>query len=120
MASIFSVQNLQTFLRRKNLPRPPGPPAGRGAPAGRPPPEWPPGPDCPDWPPGPPEDAPLSGALLCVSSDIVFPFLLALPGVSGSLVPAISPSFLGSGIDSDSANTRRLLPQAQLPRRWLP
>src|SRR5690242_14573492 len=29
MASIFSVQNLQTFLRRKNLPRPPGPP-GRG------------------------------------------------------------------------------------------
>src|SRR6202789_3409807 len=46
MASIFSVQNLQTFLRRKNL-RPPGPPAP-GAPAGRgvrgpaPGPEWPP------------------------------------------------------------------------------
>ena len=33
MASIFSVQNLQTFLRRKNLPRPPGPPD----PPGRPP-----------------------------------------------------------------------------------
>src|SRR6185312_9864274 len=34
MASIFSVQNLQTFLRRKNL-RPPGPPGRgvRGAPA---------------------------------------------------------------------------------------
>src|SRR6202789_877936 len=47
MASIFSVQNLQTFLRRKNL-RPPGPPPGppagrgeRGAPA--------PGPECPEW-----------------------------------------------------------------------
>src|ERR1700733_8813524 len=45
IASIFSVQNLHTFLRRKNL-RPPGPPAG--APAGRgvrgpaPGPEWPP------------------------------------------------------------------------------
>jgi len=35
IASIFSVQNLQTFLRRKNLPRPPGPPEGR--PPGRPP-----------------------------------------------------------------------------------
>src|ERR1022692_4032572 len=41
MASIFSVQNLQTFLRRKNFPRPPGPPEGRppGPPCGRPPPE---------------------------------------------------------------------------------
>src|ERR1700722_18094282 len=84
MASIFSVQNLQTFLRRKNLPRPPGPPAGRGAPAGRPPPEGPPAPDWAEWA----EGAPLSGALLCVSSDIVFPFPCALPGVSGSLVPA--------------------------------
>jgi len=26
IASIFSVQNLQTFLRRKNFPRPPGHP----------------------------------------------------------------------------------------------
>src|ERR1039457_5429074 len=38
IASIFSVQNLQTFLRRKNLPRPPGPPEGRPpGPSGRPP-----------------------------------------------------------------------------------
>ena len=47
MASIFSVQNLQTFLRRKNLPRPPGPPEGRppGPPWGRGPPERGPGPE---------------------------------------------------------------------------
>src|ERR1044071_6335693 len=50
MSSIFSVQNLQTFLRRKNLrppppsrggppgPRPPPPPPYRGrSPPGRPP-----------------------------------------------------------------------------------
>src|SRR5271156_6026799 len=53
IASIFSVQNLQTFLRRKNLrPPPPGPPgpAGRG-PDGR-------GPElCPECPE--PEDGPL-------------------------------------------------------------
>src|ERR1700693_5086236 len=40
MLSIFSVQNLQTFLRRKNLrppsrPEPPGRPPGRGPPCGR-------------------------------------------------------------------------------------
>src|SRR6185437_14417426 len=46
MASIFSVQNLQTFLRRKNL-RPPGPPPGPpGPPCGRGP-RGPPGPECP-------------------------------------------------------------------------
>src|ERR1700751_6077684 len=41
MASIFSVQNLQTFLRRKNFPRPRGPPDGLppDPPWGRPPPE---------------------------------------------------------------------------------
>src|SRR5581483_9117778 len=38
MSSIFSTQNLQTFLRRKNF-RPPGPPPSRPAPPGpRPPP----------------------------------------------------------------------------------
>src|SRR5579862_4716545 len=36
MSSIFSVQNLQTFLRRKNF-RPP-PPSRGGPPPGRPPP----------------------------------------------------------------------------------
>src|ERR1044071_6758906 len=39
MSSIFSTQNLQTFLRRKNLrppSRPPGPRSGRG-PSGLPP-----------------------------------------------------------------------------------
>src|SRR5262252_2737015 len=35
MSSIFSTQNLQTFLRRKNL-RPPGPPPSRGPPGPRP------------------------------------------------------------------------------------
>src|ERR1035437_4055398 len=89
MASIFSVQNLQTFLRRKNLPRPPGPPEGR-PPAGRPPPERGEGP--PELEPelepelgaelgadSAPElawgaaDTPVSGALPGVSSDMVFP-----------------------------------------------
>src|ERR1017187_8919449 len=83
IASIFSVQNLQTFLRRKTLPRPAGPPEGR-PPAGGPPPER---------GEGPPElepelgaelgaeselawgaaDALISGALPGVSSDMVFP-----------------------------------------------
>jgi hypothetical protein len=68
MASIFSVQNLQTFLRRKNLPRPPGPPEPPGRPPGRPP-----------GPPGPPDGRSLcaAGALtsgaFTDSSDILFP-----------------------------------------------
>src|SRR5690242_15797514 len=37
MSSIFSTQNLQTFLRRKNL-RPPAPPSRGGPPGPRPPP----------------------------------------------------------------------------------
>src|ERR1700722_15620875 len=37
MSSILSVQNLQTFLRRKNL-RPPPPPSRGGPPGPRPPP----------------------------------------------------------------------------------
>src|ERR1700733_5803419 len=73
MASIFSVQNLQTFLRRKNFPRPPGPPEGRppGPPCGRPPPERGAGLEL-----GTDSElaAPVSGALPGVSSDIVFPF----------------------------------------------
>jgi hypothetical protein len=116
IASIFSVQNLQTFLRRKNLPRPPGPPAGRGAPAGRPPPEWPPG---PEWPDGP-EDAPVSGALTCISSDIVFPFLGALPGISGSQVPADGPGSYASPGCQHANKTRQLPRQARLQPRWQP
>src|SRR5690348_2403266 len=73
MASIFSVQNLQTFLRRKNLPRPPGPPGPPGRPPGRPP-----GPDpgpAPGAGPGPAAGAPASGAFT-VSSDMLFPLYL--------------------------------------------
>src|ERR1022692_965455 len=77
MASIFSVQNLQTFLRRKNFPRPPGPPEGRPpGPPGRPPArggaELGPvlGAELDSWGAA---DAPVSGALPVVSSDIVFP-----------------------------------------------
>src|SRR6202021_3294726 len=73
MASIFSVQNLQTFWRRKNFPRPPGPPEGRppGPPCGRPPPERGAGLEL-----GADSElaAPVSGALPGVSSDIAFPF----------------------------------------------
>src|SRR5580693_6522715 len=82
IASIFSVENLQTFLRRKNLPRPPGPPWGRppGPPWGRPPPLRG---DGPELEPllglelGPESElacgAPASDALTGVSSDILFP-----------------------------------------------
>src|SRR4249919_3492362 len=67
MASIFSVQNLQTFLRRKNLPRPPGPPDPPGRPPGRPP-----GPEPPDGRSLCGAGALASGAFT-VSSDILFP-----------------------------------------------
>src|SRR5580658_9413925 len=70
IASIFSVQNLQTFLRRKNLPRPPGPPPVRG------PLERGPDPD-PEPEPDPEPDecdaAPDSDALDWISSAIVIP-----------------------------------------------
>src|ERR1700728_310529 len=73
MASFFSVQTLQTFLRRKNFPRPPGPPEGRppGPPCGRPPPERGAGLEL-----GADSElaAPGSGALPGGSSDIAFPF----------------------------------------------
>src|SRR6202167_5969414 len=77
MASIFSVQNLQTFLRRKNFPRPPGPPEGRPPvpPCGRPPPERGAGPEL-ELELGPDSDAcgaPESDDLPGVSSDITFP-----------------------------------------------
>jgi hypothetical protein len=67
MASIFSTQNLQTFLRRKNLrPPPPGP-------LGRPPGGRPPGPEDP----GPePSGRDVLGALgVLVSSAMIFLFL---------------------------------------------
>src|ERR1700685_4474730 len=80
MASIFSVQNLQTFLRRKNFPRPPGPPWGRppGPPCGRPPPERGAGPELEPEPDsefacGAPESDDLPG----VSSDITVSSLLS-------------------------------------------
>src|ERR1035437_9318872 len=74
IASIFSVQNLQTFLRRKNLPRPPGPPEGRppGRAPGREPelsPEPEPGPDAAWGASG----ALVSGAFASISSDMLFP-----------------------------------------------
>src|SRR5260221_13863589 len=61
MASIFSTQNLKSFLRRKYFRPPSRPPPGRG-------PRGPPG------PPGPPERAspPPEGALRGVSSAMVF------------------------------------------------
>src|SRR5580698_6948282 len=72
IASIFSVQNLQTYLRRKNLPRPPGPPEGRppGPPAGRPP-ERGGAPSELAW--GADAGAPVSGAFPGFSSDMLFP-----------------------------------------------
>src|ERR1700677_2576839 len=85
MASIFSVQNLQTFLRRKNLPRPPGPPDGLppGPPWGRPPPERGAGPELELGPDselacGAPESDDLTG----VSSDITVSSLLSSVPVS--------------------------------------
>src|SRR5215467_7718579 len=77
MSSIFSTQNLQTFLRRKNL-RPPGPPSRPGPPGPRPGP-----PNLGRSPPGlPPSlrggrslDAACSGAF--VSSAITLLFLVA-------------------------------------------
>src|ERR1700728_4505733 len=71
MASIFSTQNLQTFLRRKNLrPPPPGP-------LGRPPTGRPPGPEDP----GPePSGRDALGALgVLISSAIIFLFLSKFP-----------------------------------------
>src|ERR1700739_682065 len=99
MASIFSVQNLQTFLRRKNLPRPPGPPDPPGRPPGRPP-----------GPPGPPDGRSLcaAGALasgaFTVSSDILFPLysvgflapgLVLVPGTEMQCRTAANVSFIG-------------------------
>src|ERR1700733_8463038 len=79
MASIFSTQNLQTFLRRKNFrPPPPGP-------LGRPPGGRPPGPEDP----GPePSDRELLGALgVLVSSAIMFLFLLGSHGAAAKKIP---------------------------------
>src|SRR6266536_2621413 len=70
MLSIFSVQNLQTFLRRKNL-RPPS----RPGPPGRPPGRGPPGPRGPEGRgvlvPSDGVDAGLSGAASLVFSSAI-------------------------------------------------
>src|SRR6266436_4462206 len=73
MSSIFSTQNLQTFLRRKNL-RPPAPPSRGGPPGPRPPP-----PNLGRSPPGlPPSLRGLSATAACsgafVSSAITLLF----------------------------------------------
>src|ERR1700688_3784308 len=84
MESIFSVQNFQTFLRRKNL-RPPGPPPG--PPAGRDPP-GPPGPPAGRGPRGVKVEGPewagaaccsgaLLGAWVVSSSMILFPLVVS-------------------------------------------
>jgi hypothetical protein len=79
IASIFSVQNLHTFLRRKNLPRPPGPPGPRPPPRG-PAPGPDPGPElCPELGPEPaPCDSVPPDGLPCVSSGIAFPLHVSL------------------------------------------
>src|ERR1700684_4258790 len=86
MASIFSAQNLQTFLRRENFLAPPARPEGRppGPPCGRPPPERGAGPELEPEPDselacGAPESDDLPG----VSSDItVSSFLSSVPILS--------------------------------------
>src|SRR5450755_4373486 len=72
MASIFSVQNLQTFLRRKNLRPPPGPPEppGRGPRLG-----GPPGPEL-EGPPLGAEDLSGRSGLSGVSSAMISFFFL--------------------------------------------
>src|ERR1035437_4595145 len=60
MPSIFSTQNLQIFLRRKNFrPPPPPPPGPPGPPPGRPPGR---GPRGAPYPPPPPPPPPSRGA----------------------------------------------------------
>src|ERR1700691_6214395 len=86
MASIFSTQNLQTFLRRKNLrPPPPGP-------LGRPPGGRPPGPEDP----GPePSGRDVLGALgLFFSSAIIF-YSFSGPMDPSRLLPPAAPQSLG-------------------------
>src|SRR5271163_918275 len=75
MASIFSVQNLQTFLRRKNLrPPPPGPPGPEGRPpAGRGPLEL-----CPECEPPPVDDPPWDGAGCSVLGALVSSAIISL------------------------------------------
>src|ERR1700722_18022433 len=96
MESIFSTQNLQTFLRRKNL-RPPPPPG----PLGRPPGGRPPGPEDP----GPePSDRELLGALgVLVSSAIMFLFLLGSHGPAAKKNYALAASAPGAGAGSTAA-----------------
>jgi len=112
IASIFSVQNLQTFLRRKNFPRPPGPPWGRapGPPWGRPPPERGGGPEL-----GPDSDAcdaPESDALPGFSSDIMFP-LYSLRFArshksSGRTIDSLRTVLGAPGLDFETGDSTKL------------
>src|SRR5215471_3745885 len=110
MSSIFSTQNLQTFLRRKNL-RPPGPPS-RGPPGPRPPPNR--GRSPPGLPPslrgGLSLDAACSGAF--VSSAI---FLLS-SGISCG--PQKGPGIRDQGSTSRSPRGGGRCPPA--PDPWPP
>src|ERR1700752_4021296 len=77
IASIFSVQNLQTFLRRKNL-RPPGPPGPPGPPERGPPERGPDEGGAPPW----------GARWYVVSSAMLFPFPCGrLPETSPELWP---------------------------------
>src|ERR1700686_2222340 len=98
MSSIFSTQNLQTFLRRKNL-RPP-PPSRGGPPGPRPPPP----PNRGRSPPGRgPSDRGLSLAAECsgafVSSAIAQFSLISLRPTQGSGFRGQQNLLEGTGID---------------------
>src|SRR5271169_1769366 len=76
MPSIFSTQNLQTFLRRKNLRPPPPPPGPPGPPPGRAPGRGPRGAPYPPPPPPPSRGAPPSARALGASVVAAPAFLL--------------------------------------------
>src|ERR1019366_4115563 len=82
MPSIFSTQNLQIFLRRKNFrPPPPPPPGPPGPPPGRPPGR---GPRGAPYPPPPPPPPPSRGA----------PPSVRATGASAVAAPAPGTAFL--------------------------
>src|ERR1019366_349771 len=82
MPSIFSTQNLQIFLRRKNFrPPPPPPPGPPGPPPGRPPGR---GPRGAPYPPPPPPPPPSRGA----------PPSVRATGASAVAAPAPGAAFL--------------------------
>src|SRR5579859_371209 len=117
MSSIFSVQNLQTFLRRKNL-RPP-PPSRGGPPGPRPPPPY-----RGRSPPGrPPSDRGLSlGAAACCSGAFVSSAITLLeqwPVTRSQLASKIS---FGCGRNDHwpPATDQCLTPWPELPPREPP